>query len=197
MFDKKKRFGKGIDLLTAVVDVIKRVISFVHQLAAGGSERSRRTYIRPEHSVLAAWQQCIREEIGNGTYRFHDLVRVETKADTGAFVRQGTGRLTQNEKGTVLECRYYGEEYTLIRSARSLERIQGGSSKEIGDYVDLPVPGGCFRCYLSRKNMLARLVFATEEIHRHAKRQEKDGRNNRKESGKKHDSRKDETVSEK
>ena len=128
---------------------------------------------KPEFRTVAAWQaweqEGICEEIRNGTYRFEDTVRVETMADTGRFVRQGNGRLVQTPEGTRLECRYFGEDYTLIRSARTLEFAEVLYNPQgTGDCVELPAPFGCFRCYLSKGNVLPKLAFATEEIHRQA-----------------------------
>ena len=128
---------------------------------------------KPEFRTTAAWQaweqEKICEEIRKGTYHFEDTVRVETMADTGVFVRQGNGRLFQTPEGTRLECRYYGEDYTLIRSARSLKSAGALYNPQgTGDCVELPAPSGCFRCYLSKGNVLPKLAFATEEIHRQA-----------------------------
>lgn len=128
---------------------------------------------KPEFRKIAAWQdweqEGICEEIRKGTYRFEDTVRVETMADTGKFVRQGNGRLIQTPEGTRLECRYFGEDYTLIRSARAMESAEVLYNPQgTGDCVELPSPYGCFRCYLSKRNALPKLAFATEEIHRQA-----------------------------
>lgn len=131
---------------------------------------------KSEFCSTAEWQnwerESVREEIRKGTYRFEDTVRVETMADTGAFVRQGSGSLIQTPDGTRLECRYYGEDYTLLRSARVLERIEIQHNPQgTGDCIDLPASGGCFRCYLSKRNAVTKLAYATEEIHRQALQQ--------------------------
>ena len=70
------------------------------------------------------WERaCVRKEIEEGTYYFEDKVRVETLPGSFKFYKQGEGTLIQTPEGTTLKCNYYGEDYTLFRSAKSLESM--------------------------------------------------------------------------
>lgn len=118
------------------------------------------------------WErQCVREEIENGTYFFQDTVQVETLPGSGKFYPQGEGRLVQTPAGTRLECSYYGEDFTLVRTARSLESLHiEYDYLGRGDCVDLSIPDDSFWCYLTKRDAVTKLAFATEEMHKIAKK---------------------------
>lgn len=113
-------------------------------------------------------REAVKEAVRNGTYYFEDTVWVETMADTGILVRQGTGRLVQTPSGIRLECRYYGEAYTLIRSGRSIKTLHHGRDEQETAWIEIPAVPGCFRCRLSGMHALLQVVYAAEEIHRQA-----------------------------
>jgi len=116
------------------------------------------------------WErECVREEIDNGTYYFEDEVRIETLPGSWKFYKQGMGKLIQTPDETRIECNYYGEPYTLVRSAKSLEsmHIEYDYLKR-GDCVDISIPEDSFWCYLSKRDAITKLSFATEEMHKKA-----------------------------
>ncbi len=122
------------------------------------------------------WErECVRKEIEEGTYYFEDDVRIETLPNALKFYKQGMGKLIQTSSETRIECSYYGEEYVLTRSALSLESMHiEYDYLGRGDCVDISIPDDSFWCYLSKKDAVTKLSFATEEIHKKALRAELD-----------------------
>ena len=114
------------------------------------------------------WERaCVREEIENGTYYFEDDVRVETLPGSLKFYKQGMGKLIQTPDETRIECHYYGEPYTLVRSAKNLESMHiEYDYLGRGDCVDISIPDDSFWCYLSKRDAVTKLSFATEEIYK-------------------------------
>ncbi|MBE6621911.1 MAG: hypothetical protein E7630_03055 [Ruminococcaceae bacterium] len=113
------------------------------------------------------WErQCVREEIRNGTYYFEDTVRVETLPNAWVFHKQGEGKLVQTPEGTTLTCNLYGKPYKLEKPGMILESLHVEYDyKGHGDCVDISIPDESFWCYLSKKDAITKLSFATEEIH--------------------------------
>ncbi len=114
------------------------------------------------------WErECVRKEIEEGTYYFEDDVRVETLPNSLRFYKQGMGKLIQTPEETIIKCNYYGEEYILRKSARELEslHIEYDYLKR-GDCVDISIPDDSFWCYVSKRDVITKLSFATEEIHK-------------------------------
>ena len=116
------------------------------------------------------WERaCVREEIDNGTYYFEDEVRIETLPNAWKFYKQGMGKLIQTPEGTKVECNYYGEPYELFRSAKSLESMHiEYDYLGRGDCVDISIPDDSFWCYLTKRDAITKISFATEEIHKKA-----------------------------
>ena len=117
----------------------------------------------------SAWErECVREEIRNGTYYFEDEISIETLPSWTRFYKQGKGRLIQSAEGTVIECEnLYGEGKAVIKKAPlELESLHiEYDYLGRGDCVDISVLGDSFWCYLSKKDAITKLSFATEEIH--------------------------------
>ena len=116
------------------------------------------------------WERaCVREEIDNGTYYFEDDVRIETLPNAWKFYKQGMGKLIQTPEETRVECNYYGEPYVLRRSAKSLESMHiEYDYLGKGDCVDISIPDDSFWCYLTKRDAITKISFATEEIHKKA-----------------------------
>lgn len=120
------------------------------------------------------WErECVRKEILEGTYYFEDTVRVETLPGSTRFYKQGEGKFIQTPTETRLECNYYGEPYTLVRNAKSLEsmHIEYDYHKH-GDCIDISVPDDSFWCYVSKRDVITKISFATEEMHKLAMEQD-------------------------
>lgn len=124
-----------------------------------------------EFSHIPHWsnweRECVRHEIEEGTYYFEDEVRVETLPSSLRFHKQGMGRLIQTPTETRLECNCYGKPFTLIRSAMDLESMHiEYDYLGRGDCVDISIPDDSFWCYLSKRDAITKISFATEEMHK-------------------------------
>lgn len=116
----------------------------------------------------STWERaCVRREIEAGSYYFEDEVRVETLPSSLRFYPQGKGRLTQTPVETRLECTCYGKPYTLVRTAKDLESMHiEYDYLNRGDCIDISIPNDSFWCYLSRRDAITKISFATEEMHK-------------------------------
>ena len=114
----------------------------------------------------AAWErECVRREVRDGTYFFEDDVRVETLPSWTKFYKQGMGKFRQTPEGTTIECNYYGEPYTLFKKPLNLESVHiEYDYLGRGDCVDISIPDDSFWCYFTKRDVLTKLSFATEEI---------------------------------
>lgn len=114
------------------------------------------------------WErECVRKEIEEGTYYFEDEVRVETLPSSLRFYKQGMGRLIQTPTETRIECTCYGKPFTLVRSAMNLESMHiEYDYLGRGDCVDISIPDDSFWCYLSKRDAITKISFATEEMHK-------------------------------
>lgn len=145
---------------------------------------------RTEFSSIPEWSRwerdIVRERIRNGTYYFEDTVRVETLPNSRKFYKQGEGKLVQTPEGTKLICTCYGKEVTIDKPGIALESMHiEYDYLGNGDCVDISIPEDSFWCYLSKKDVITQLAFATEEIYIYAnekREQEKLARSNKKEN---------------
>ena len=131
-----------------------------------------------EFSHIPDWsnweRECVRKEIEDGTYYFEDDVRIETLPGSLKFYKQGMGKLIQTPTQTRIECNYYGEPYVLTKSAVSLESMHiEYDYLGRGDCVDISIPDDSFWCYLTKRDAITKLSFATEEIYKFASEKEK------------------------
>lgn len=119
-----------------------------------------------------SWERaCIRKEVEDGTYYFEDEVRVETLPGSLKFYKQGMGKLIQTPEGTRLECSYHNEPYVLVRTAKSMDSMHiEYDYLGHGDCVDISIPEDSFWCYTTKRDVITKLAFATEEIFKAASR---------------------------
>lgn len=113
------------------------------------------------------WErECVRKEIEEGTYYFEDDVKVYTLPNT-KFYNQGMGKFIQTSTETKLICNYYGEDYTLVRSAKNLDSMHiEYDYKKKGDLIDISIPDDSFWCYMTKRDVITKISFATEEMHK-------------------------------
>ncbi|MBQ8518996.1 MAG: hypothetical protein IJ455_05305 [Agathobacter sp.] len=124
------------------------------------------------------WErECVRKEIEDGTYYFEDTVQIDTLPGSLKFYHQGEGKLIQTPTETRIECNYHGEAYTLTRSAMNLESMHiEYDYLGRGDCVDISIPDDSFWCYLSKRDAITKISFATEEMHLLAVRKAEEAR---------------------
>ena len=126
-----------------------------------------------EFSHIPDWsnweRECVREEIRNGTYYFEDTVRVETLPGSLKFYKQGEGRLVQTPEGTRITCTAYGEPRVIEKSALALysTHIEYDYLGR-GDCVDISDGDDSYWCYLTKRDQITKISFATEEIYQAA-----------------------------
>lgn len=115
----------------------------------------------------SAWErQCVRDEIRNGTYRFEDDVKIETLPGSKKFYRHGMGKLIQTPEGTTITGTVYVKKFELFKPGAVLESMHiEYDYLGHGDCVDISVPDDSYWCYLSKRDAITKLSFATEEIH--------------------------------
>ena len=116
------------------------------------------------------WErECVREEVRNGTYYFEDNdARIETLPNWTKFHKHGHGRVIQTLEGTRVEVDSYygGGPTTLFRPALDLDSMHiEYDYLGWGDCIDISVPNDSFWCYLSKRDQITKISFATEEIY--------------------------------
>lgn len=119
------------------------------------------------------WERaCVREEIRNGTYRFEDEISLETLPGGEKFYAQGKAKLIQTPEGTFIEGTCYGEPFTLHKKPLEMESVHiEYDYLGRGDCLDISVTDDSYWCYVSKRDVITKLSFATEEIHFLAKEQ--------------------------
>ena len=127
-----------------------------------------------EFSHIPDWsrweRECVREGIRNGTYFFSDEVRLETLPGGNRFYHQGTATLTQTPEGTKIEGTCYGEPFTLLKKPLEMDSLHiEYDYLGRGDCVDISVPDDSYWCYLTKRDAVTKLSFATEELYLYAK----------------------------
>lgn len=117
------------------------------------------------------WEKAeIKAAIQNGSYYFEDTVRVEMPANGKQAGRQGIAHFSQDAHETRLICTYAGEEYTMIRTGKILEKLNiAYDHLGKGDCFEFPGQEGMLRCYPSKRDVVTKLAYATEEIHRQSR----------------------------
>ena len=118
------------------------------------------------------WErECVRKEIEEGTYYFEDDVKVKTLPNSLRFYNQGMGKFIQTPTETKVICNYYCEEnYVMERSALGLESMHiEYDYLGHGDCVDISIPNDSFWCYFTKRDVITKISFATEEMHKMAK----------------------------
>ena len=135
-----------------------------------------------EFSHIPDWskweRECVRAEIENGTYHFEDTVRVETLPGWKKFYKHGDGKLIQTKDGTRIECTAYGEKTVVEKAPLDLYSIHiEYDYLGRGDCVDISTSDDSYWLYLSKRDAVTKLSFATEEIYKLAKEKQKNTRN--------------------
>lgn len=112
------------------------------------------------------WErECVRKEIREGTYYFEDDVRVETLPNWTKFYKHGMGKFIQTPSGTTIQCNCYGAPYTLFKKPLNLESVHiEYDYLGKGDCVDISIADDSFWCYFTKRDVITKISFATEEI---------------------------------
>ncbi len=134
-----------------------------------------------EFSHIPDWSRwerdCVRQEIEAGTYYFEDTVRVETLPSWTKFYKHGMGKLIQTPAGTRIEGCVYGEDTVIEKAPLDLYSMHVEYDYlGRGDCVDISTNDDSFWLYLTKRDAVTKLSFATEEIYKIAKASQKNTR---------------------
>ena len=116
------------------------------------------------------WErQQVKEQIDRGEYSFSDEVEVHSLPRVWRYIPLGKAKLTHSaEDGFRLEGTYRGERYFIHRQPAQTNSLHveydfGPLGK--ADYVDISTENDSFYCRPTKKNVITKLAFATEEIY--------------------------------
>ena len=116
------------------------------------------------------WErEQVRQQIENGTYAFSDEVEVYSLPRIYRYIPLGKATLTHDmEKGFVLHGHYRGQDYHIERSPSQTNSLhveyEFGPLKK-RDCVDISTENDSFYCCTSKRNVITKLGFATEELY--------------------------------
>ncbi len=126
-----------------------------------------------EFSHIPDWyeweRKCVRQEILDGTYKFEDSVHIHSLPGV-EFIDLGEGKVTHDlENGFIVTGHYNGHDFRIQRTTKSLftlhnEFIYGKLDK--ADAFDVSVKNDSFYCIPSKKDVVMKLMFATEEAYK-------------------------------
>jgi hypothetical protein len=123
-----------------------------------------------EFSHIPDWyeweRQNVRKELLDGTYRFEDDVHIYSLPGV-EFIDLGEGKVTHDlENGFVLTGNYNGHDFRIQRQSKTLDTLHMEFLyKKLNktDNFDISVKDDSFYCIPSKKDVVLKLMFATEE----------------------------------
>lgn len=126
-----------------------------------------------EFSHIPDWfkweRECVRQELLDGTYKFEDNVHIHSLPGI-EFIDLGEGKVTHDlENGFVVTGHYNGHDFRIQRTTKSLFTLHNEFLyKKLGkiDCFDVSVKDDSFYCIPSKKDVVMKLMFATEEAYK-------------------------------
>jgi 1-acyl-sn-glycerol-3-phosphate acyltransferase len=117
------------------------------------------------------WERSeVRAQIERGEYTFEDDVEVYSLPRCYKYEPLGFGKLTHDpEHGFVLTGHYRGKDYRIQRTplqTNSLHVEYDFLRIKPFDLVDISTENDSFYCYTTKKDVITKLAFATEEIYK-------------------------------
>ena len=101
-------------------------------------------------------------------------MRVETLPGWIKFYKHGEGRLIQTPEGTRIECKAYGEDTVITKAPLDLYSVHiEYDYRGRGDCVDISTSDESYWLYFTKRDVITKLSFATEEIYKLAKSKQK------------------------
>ena len=112
----------------------------------------------------------VRSQIERGEYSFEDDVEIYSFPRCWRFIKLGKGKLTHDPvNGFVIEGHYRGKDYRVQRlpgNHNSLHVEYDYCYIKPYDCLDISTEKDSFYCYPTKKNVVTKLAFATEEIYK-------------------------------
>ena len=126
-----------------------------------------------EFSHIPDWyeweRECVRQEILDGTYKYEADVHVHSLPGL-EFIDIGEAHVTHDlENGFVIEGHYNGNDYRIQRQTKTLYTLHNEFAfKKLGkiDCFDVSVKDDSFYCIPSQKDVVTKLMLATEEAYK-------------------------------
>lgn len=122
-------------------------------------------------------RQFVKNQILKGEYHFEDDVAVDSLPNANGYVRLGIGHLVHDLNGFKLTGQFDGEDFVLEKEPLSMysAHIEYDYLGQYGDCVDLSTLNDTYYLYpQSKKNVVTKIHFATEEIYKLVQSQKKD-----------------------
>ena len=127
-----------------------------------------------EFSHVPDWfeweREQVRSQIERGEYSFEDDVEIYSFPRCWRFIKLGKGKLTHDPvNGFVIEGHYRGKDYRVQRlpgNHNSLHVEYDYCYIKPYDCLDISTEKDSFYCYPTKKNVVTKLAFATEEIYK-------------------------------
>lgn len=114
------------------------------------------------------WERAeVKKEIEEGKYHFEADARVEWLPNAKGFIKIGKAHLIHDENGFKLTGSYEGEDYEVIRTAKSIYSCHiEYNYKKKGDCIDLNTPTDTFYIYPENTDFsVTKIALATEELY--------------------------------
>ena len=126
-----------------------------------------------EFSHIPDWyeweRECVRKELFDGTYKFEDNVHIHSLPGV-EFIDIGDGKVTHDlENGFVVTGHYNGHDFRIQRTTKSLYTLRNEFSfNKLGqkDCFDVSVKDDSLYCIPTKKDVVLKLMFATEEAYK-------------------------------
>ena len=113
----------------------------------------------------------VKKEIINGTYSYEDEVEVYSLPRPYKFIKLGKGSIVHNiEEGFVLKGHYNKQDYLIKRNPLQIEGLHVEYDYfriKRDDCFVINTENDSFFCYPTKKNVVTKLAFATEELFLH------------------------------
>ncbi len=126
-----------------------------------------------EFSHIPDWyeweRECVRKEILDGTYKYEEVLEIHSlPGDT--YIPIGEGKVTHDfENGFIIEGNYNGHDYRIQRQPKTLYTLHNEFAfKKLGktDCFDISVKDNSFYCIPKKKDVVTKLMLATEEMYK-------------------------------
>jgi len=116
------------------------------------------------------WERAnVRQQILDGTYKFEDDVHVHSLPGV-EFIDLGEGKITHDfENGFILTGHYNGKDYRIQREPKDMYSLHVEYAyKKLGkiDCFDVSIKDDSFYCIPTKKDVVTKLGFATEEMYK-------------------------------
>ena len=114
------------------------------------------------------WERAnVRKEIDSGTYNFEDEVEIHSLPSCMKFQNLGKGKLTHNYNGFTVEGELNGKKYCINRMVPGMYGVHieyDYCYVRPDDCIDISTSKDSLYCYPTKKNVVTKLSFATEEL---------------------------------